>query len=69
MTGRHWRIWTLAAPGWQFFEGLVVFITGVAMLIAGEFKITAAEHGATGAASLLGILIGAAGASTPNGAS
>src|SRR5271165_1364894 len=61
MTGMQWRIWTLAAAG-KFFEGLVVFMTGVAMpLIADEFHITAAQHGIVGAASLFGILIGAIG--------
>src|SRR5271165_6507155 len=61
MTAMQWRIWTLAAAG-KFFEGLVVFMTGVAMpLIADEFHITAAQHGIVGAASLFGILIGAIG--------
>ena len=41
MTGMQWHIWTLAAAG-KFFEGLVVFMTGVAMsLIADEFKVNA----------------------------
>ena len=40
MTGMQWRIWTLAAAG-KFFEGLVVFMTGVALpLIAQEFGLT-----------------------------
>jgi len=57
----QWRIWTLAAAG-KFFEGLVVFMTGVAMpLIANEFQITPAQHGVVGAASLAGILVGAIG--------
>jgi len=61
MTSMQWRIWMLAAAG-KFFEGLVVFMTGVAMpLIADEFHITAAQHGIVGAASLFGILIGAIG--------
>lgn len=61
MTNMQWRIWTLAAAG-KFFEGLVVFMTGVALpLIAEEFKITPAQHGVVGAASLFGILIGAIG--------
>ena len=61
MTGMQWRIWTLAAAG-KFFEGLVVFITGVAMpLIADEFKLSPAQHGVVGAASLFGILVGAIG--------
>jgi MFS transporter, putative metabolite transport protein len=61
MTAMQWRIWTLAAAG-KFFEGLVVFMTGVATpLIAEEFDITRAQHGVVGAASLFGILIGAVG--------
>ncbi len=61
MTAMQWRIWTLAAAG-KFFEGLVVFMTGVAMpLIAEEFDLTRAQHGMVGAASLFGILIGAIG--------
>jgi hypothetical protein len=40
MTAMQWRIWTLAAAG-KFFEGLVVFMTGVAMpLIAEEFHLS-----------------------------
>jgi putative MFS transporter len=36
MTAMQWRIWVLAAAG-KFFEGLVVFMTGVATpLIARE---------------------------------
>jgi MFS transporter, putative metabolite transport protein len=61
MTAMQWRIWWLAAAG-KFFEGLVVFMTGVAMpLIAEEFGLTRAEHGVVGAASLFGILVGAVG--------
>ena len=61
MTAMQWRIWTLAAAG-KFFEGLVVFMTGVAMpLIAEEFDITKMQHGMVGAASLFGILVGAIG--------
>lgn len=59
MTSMQWRIWWLAAAG-KFFEGLIVFMTGVAMpLIASEFGLTATQHGVIGAASLFGILIGA----------
>ena len=55
----QWRIWSLAAAG-KFFEGYVVFMTGVALpLQSYEFGIGAAEHGIIGAASLFGILIGA----------
>ena len=59
MTAMQWRIWGLAAAG-KFFEGLVVFMTGVATpLIAREFNMTAAEHGLVSAATVFGILIGA----------
>jgi MFS transporter, putative metabolite transport protein len=59
MTGMQWRIWSLAAAG-KFFEGFVVFMTGVALpLIVREFNIAAAEKGIISAASLAGILVGA----------
>jgi MFS transporter, putative metabolite transport protein len=59
MTGMQWRIWSLAAAG-KFFEGFVVFMTGVALpLIAREFQIASAEKGIISAASLAGILFGA----------
>ena len=59
MTGMQWLIWSLAAAG-KFFEGYVVFMTGVALpLFSREFQIGAFEHGVIGAASLFGILIGA----------
>src|SRR5271165_1111539 len=61
MTSMQTRIWALAAAG-KFFEGFVVFMTGVALpLIAREFGIGAAEDGFITAASLLGILVGAVG--------
>src|ERR1700761_6443475 len=59
MTSMQRRIWALAAAG-KFFEGFVVFMTGVALpLIVREFHIGAAEKGIVSAASLFGILIGA----------
>ena len=59
MTAMQWRILGLAAAG-KFFEGFVVFMTGVALpLIADEFKINAFQHGLVSAASLAGILVGA----------
>jgi len=59
MTSMQARIWMLAAAG-KFFEGMIVFMGGVALpLIAAEFGITLAQHGLVTAASLLGILIGA----------
>ena len=61
MTAMQWRIWSLAAAG-KFFEGFVVFMTGVALpLISREFGISAAQGGLVSAASLMGILIGALG--------
>ena len=61
MTSMQWFIWSLAAIG-KFFEGYVVFMTGVALpLISREFEIGSAENGLIGAASLLGILVGALG--------
>ena len=59
MTAMQWRIWWLAAAG-KFFEGLVVFITGVALpLIALNFQLDATQKGMTGSVALFGILIGA----------
>jgi MFS family permease len=61
MTGMQWLIWSLAAAG-KFFEGFVVFMTGVALpLFSSEFNLGSAEHGVIGAASLFGILVGAVG--------
>ena len=59
MTAMQWRIWGLATAG-KFFEGMVVFMTGVALpLIALEFDLGATQKGMVGAASLFGILVGA----------
>lgn len=59
MTGMQWRIWGLASAG-KFFEGMVVFMTGVALpLISREFGLTATDSGLVTAASLAGILVGA----------
>src|SRR5580704_3858638 len=61
MTGMQRFIWLLAAAG-KFFEGYVVFMTGVALpLIARQFDISPAQNGFISAASLCGILIGAVG--------
>ena len=59
MTGMQWRIWSLAIAG-KFFEGLVVFMTGVALpLIKATFGLQATQLSFVTAASLFGILIGA----------
>jgi putative MFS transporter len=60
ITSMQWFIWWLAAAG-KFFEGMVIFTTGVALpLMAKEFALGATEKGVVAAASLFGILIGAA---------
>jgi MFS family permease len=60
LTAIQWRIWWLAAAG-KFFEGMVVFITGVALpLITLEFSLNPTQVGTVGAATLFGVLIGAA---------
>jgi MFS family permease len=59
MTAMQRRIWWLSSAG-KFFEGMIVFMTGVALpLVAKEFGLTPAQHGAVSAATLFGILIGA----------
>jgi MFS transporter, putative metabolite transport protein len=59
MTPMQWRIWGLATAG-KFFEGMVVFMTGVALpLIVLEFGLENFEKGLVGAAVLFGILVGA----------
>jgi MFS transporter, putative metabolite transport protein len=59
MTNMQWLIWGLAAAG-KFFEGMVVFMTGVALpLMAKEFDLGATGKGVVASASLFGILIGA----------
>jgi putative MFS transporter len=61
MTGMQWLIWSLAAAS-KFFEGFVVFMTGVALpLLSREFGIGPAENGLITAATLFGILVGAVG--------
>lgn len=59
MTAMQWRIWSLASAG-KFFEGMIVFMTGIALpLISREFDLNATEKGMVTAASLAGILVGA----------
>jgi putative MFS transporter len=59
LTAMQWRIRGACDSG-KFFEGMVVFMTGVALpLIALEFNLSATQKGMVGAASLFGILIGA----------
>ena len=59
ITTMQWKIWWLATAG-KFFEGMVVFMTGVALpLMVIEFHLGAVEKGLVGAATLFGILVGA----------
>jgi len=60
LTKMQRRIWWLAAAG-KFFEGLVVFMTGIALpLIVKEYNLDgSASHGLVTAATLAGILVGA----------
>jgi MFS transporter, putative metabolite transport protein len=59
MTGMQLRIWALACAG-KFFEGMVVFMTGVALpLVSIEFALKASDKGFVTAASIAGILVGA----------
>lgn len=59
MTVMQWRIWMLATAG-KFFEGMVVFMTGVALpLVSEEFGLSASDQGLVTAATLAGILVGA----------
>jgi MFS transporter, putative metabolite transport protein len=59
MTPMQLRIWGLATAG-KFFEGMVVFMTGVALpLIVLEFGLDNVQKGMVGAATLFGILVGA----------
>ena len=59
MTAMQFRIWALACAG-KFFEGMVVFMTGVALpLISIQFHLNAADKGLVTASSLAGILVGA----------
>lgn len=59
MTQMQWRIWLLASAG-KFFEGMVVFMTGVALpLMAVDFQLSSLEKGYVGASTLIGILVGA----------
>ena len=59
LTRMQWLIWVLATAG-KFFEGMVVFMTGIALpLIQLEFNLNNMESGIIGSATLVGILIGA----------
>ncbi|MEB3362021.1 MAG: MFS transporter, partial [Synechococcaceae cyanobacterium] len=55
----QWLVWSLATAG-KFFEGLIVFMGGLALpLVSRQFGMTSVEKGLVTAATLLGILLGA----------
>lgn len=59
LTATQWQVWAMATAG-KFFEGLVVFMGGIALpLLAAQFGLGPAAMGLVTAASLLGILLGA----------
>jgi len=59
LSAMQWLVWSLATAG-KFFEGLIVFMGGIALpLIAEEFAMTSTDKGLVTAATLAGILIGA----------
>ena len=55
----QWLVWSLATAG-KFFEGLIVFMGGIALpLVSAQFQMTALDRGLVTAATLFGIMIGA----------
>lgn len=55
----QWLLWSLATAG-KLFEGLIVFMGGLALpLVAARFGLDAAGQGLLSAATLAGILLGA----------
>ena len=59
LSGMQWLVWSLATAG-KFFEGLIVFMGGVALpLISEQFAMTSTDKGLVTAATLAGILVGA----------
>jgi MFS transporter, putative metabolite transport protein len=59
LSSMQWLVWALATAG-KFFEGLIVFMGGIALpLVAEQFAMTSTDKGLVTAATLAGILIGA----------
>jgi MFS transporter, putative metabolite transport protein len=55
----QWLVWSLATAG-KFFEGLIVFMGGIALpLVSHQFGMNSLEKGLVTAATLFGILLGA----------
>ncbi|MEB3275911.1 MAG: MFS transporter, partial [Cyanobacteriota bacterium] len=59
LSAMQWLVWSLATAG-KFFEGMIVFMGGIALpLVAEQFAMTSTDKGLVTAATLAGILIGA----------
>lgn len=59
LSAMQWLVWSLATAG-KFFEGLIVFMGGIALpLVAEQFNMSSTEKGFVTAATLFGILLGA----------
>jgi MFS family permease len=59
LSSMQWLVWSLATAG-KFFEGLIVFMGGIALpLVSAQFDMTALDRGFVTAATLFGIMIGA----------
>jgi len=59
LSSTQWLVWALATAG-KFFEGLIVFMGGIALpLVSRQFGMTSTEKGFVTAATLFGILLGA----------
>ena len=59
LSSMQWLVWSLATAG-KFFEGLIVFMGGIALpLVSEQFGMTATDRGFVTAATLFGIMIGA----------
>ena len=59
LSSTQWLIWALATAG-KFFEGLIVFMGGIALpLVSRQFDMNNTEKGLVTAATLFGVLLGA----------
>jgi MFS family permease len=59
LSSMQWLVWSLATAG-KFFEGLIVFMGGIALpLVSVQFRMSALDRGLVTAATLFGIMIGA----------
>ncbi|NDG75337.1 MAG: MFS transporter [Synechococcaceae bacterium WB8_1B_136] len=59
LSSTQWLVWGLATAG-KFFEGLIVFMGGIALpLVSRQFDMTSTEKGLVTAATLFGVLLGA----------